>query len=90
MHYLLLAVILIFLLSYVSIRWAINDMTTISDAEAWKLTTGDMIRTKSEEKEIVIGRIAYICHDEGWGILKEARPPHQAQMFYIKEIREKL
>jgi hypothetical protein len=85
-----IVIAIIVLLSYVAIRWAIHDMTKLSDSEVQKLTTGDMIRTKTEDKEIVTGRIALICHDEGWGVLKEAKPPHQAHSFEVRDIREKL
>ena len=92
MEYLLLpfALILIVILSYVAIRWAIRDMTKLSDSEIKVLTTGNMIRTKTEENEIVTGRIAKIWHDEGWGVLKEAKDPHEAHVFQIRDIKEKI
>lgn len=92
MEYLLLlfALIVIVILSYVAIKWAIRDMTKLSDKEIRVLTTGDMIRVKTEEKEIVTGRIAKIWHDEGWGVLKEANQPHEAHVFQIRDIKEKI
>jgi len=74
----------------IMLAWALRDIKKPPKEEIESLKVGDMIVVKVAPKTYTHGRIALIEREQGWGVIKEANPPHAAHEFKAKDVRQKI